>query len=120
MDCVSCGLPSGYHRVLVERGSGTEVGGLCIECEEHELGDRLDWEIRAETEPEACALCADDAHVHVPEWDPEMEPSADGTVEWTEYRVTGSTPGLCADHVEALADAGSEDALLRTAPRSSD
>jgi hypothetical protein len=97
-------LPSRYNRVLVERESGTEVGGLCIECEEHRLGDRLDWGIRAETEPDRCVLCPGDASVRVPEWDPEMEESPDGTVEWNEYRVTDTTPALCEEHVEEIVD----------------
>lgn len=104
MECVSCGLPSGYNRVVVERRTGTEVGGLCIECEEDRFGDRLTWEIRAETEPDGCALCAGDAHVRAPEWDPEMEVDADGSVVWQEYRVTGSTPALCEEHFGELAE----------------
>jgi hypothetical protein len=121
MDCLSCGLPSGYNRVLVERGTGGEVGGLCIECEEHEFGDRLRWEIRAETEPDRCALCADGAHVRVPEWDPEMDVADDGTVEWEEYRVTEATPGLCDEHFGSLADRDSAGvSSLETSPRQSD
>jgi hypothetical protein len=120
MDCVSCGLPSGYNRVLIERGSDAEIGGLCIECEEHEFGDRLRWEIRAETEADGCALCARDAGFRVPEWDPEMDVAPDGTVEWTDYRVTETTPGLCDDHVEELADRDSGDeAPSPTLPRRS-
>ena len=117
MDCVSCGLPSGYNRVLVEREDGSEVGGLCIECEGHELGDRLQWGIRAETEPDRCALCARDTHVRVPEWDPEMESAPDGTVEWNEYRVTDATPGLCEDHFETLADRGTKEEVSVRASR---
>lgn len=120
MNCVSCGLPSGYNRVLVERGSGTEVGGLCIECEERLLGDRLRWDIRAETEPDVCVLCDRDVHVDVPEWDPKMEPAPDGTVVWNDYRVTETTPGLCADHVAGLSDRDSaEEAPLRPPSRRS-
>jgi hypothetical protein len=102
VDCISCGLPSGYNRVLVEGDTEAEIGGLCIECEERQVGDRLRWDIRAKTEPEGCALCARDAHVRAPEWDPEMEASADGTAVWVEYRVTETTPGLCEEHFEAL------------------
>jgi hypothetical protein len=120
MDCLSCGLPSGYNRVLVEPRTGEEVGGLCIECEEHEFGDRLRWEIRAETEPERCALCTGDAHVRVPEWDPEMDVD-DGTVEWEEYRVTEATPGLCDAHFGGLAGRDSTGGpSLETPPRQSD
>jgi len=115
MDCVSCGLPSGYHRVLVEGKDGAELGGLCIECEQHELGERLQWEVRAETEPGQCALCARDACVRVPEWDPEMEPTPDGEVVWNEYRVTDTTPGLCEEHFGALEDRDTvEEASSRT------
>ena len=121
MDCLSCGLPSGYNRVLVERRTREEVGGLCIECEEHEFGDRLRWEIRAETEPERCALCAGDARVRAPEWDPEMDVDDDGAVEWEEYRVTGATPGLCDEHFGSLADHDSaRNSSLGTPPRRSD
>lgn len=121
MDCLACGLPSGYNRVLVDGDSGAEVGGLCVECEEHEFGDRLRWEVRAETEPDRCALCADDARIRAPEWDPEMDVTDDGTVVWEDYRVTETTPGLCGEHVGTLADrdpvGGSS---LETPPRQSD
>lgn len=121
MECISCGLPSGYNRVLVERSTGAEMGGLCIECEERRLGERLNWDIRAETEPGGCALCARDARVRVPEWDPEMESSADGSAAWVEYRVTDTTPGLCEEHFEGLAARDAEDEpTLRTPSRRSE
>lgn len=109
--------------MLVERGTEAEIGGLCIECEERRFGDRLGWGIRAETEPDGCALCAGDAHVRVPEWDPKME-SASGTDDdavWTEYRVTDTTPGLCTEHFEGLLDRDPEnEATPRTPPRPSE
>lgn len=115
MNCVSCGLPSGYNRVLVERGTESELGGLCIECEERRFGDRLKWEIRAEMESEGCALCARDAEVRAPEWDPEMDVSSDGTVVWNDYRVTETTPGLCEEHFGGLTDRDTE---AESSPRS--
>jgi hypothetical protein len=116
MNCLSCRLPSGYNRVLVEAGTEVEVGGLCVECEEHRIGDGLGRASRAETD--GCALCAGDAHVRVPEWSPEMDVRSDGTVVWTDYRVTEGTPGLCEEHAEGLAGRGSgEEPSFRTPPR---
>lgn len=103
--------------MVVERENGAEVGGLCIECEAHELGDRLQWGIRAETEPDRCALCARDAHIRVPEWDPEMESAPDGTVEWNEYRVTDTTPGLCEEHFGSLEGSRTEEDVSARASR---
>ena len=116
MECLSCGLPSGYNRVLVEQGNGAEVAGLCVECEARRFEGRLRRQERSETD--GCALCTGNAHVRVPEWDPEMDVLSDGTVVWEDYRVTGTTPGICEEHFGTLTERGSEtEASRQTHPR---
>jgi len=110
MDCLSCGLPAGYNRVLVERPSGAELGGLCVECEERRFGDCLKqgfW-----TETDGCALCARDAYVVMPEWHPVTEHSPDGVVVRNEYEVTEGTVGLCDEHLDSLTDPDRHDGTL--------
>lgn len=116
MDCISCGLPSGYNRVLVEEGTRTEAGGLCVECEQRRFGDRLSRGGRDGTD--GCRLCSEDAHVYVPEWDPQMDVLSDGTTVWEDYRVTDRTPALCVEHFQGLAEPEPESgASLRTPPQ---
>lgn len=100
MECLSCGLRAGYNRVVVERPSGTELGGLCIACEEDRFGDCLRRGLWTETD--GCALCTRDVYVAMPSWYPETERSPDGLLVRNDYEVTDGTVGLCDEHLQSL------------------
>lgn len=91
---------------MVERSSGTELGGLCVECEENRFGDCLRRGLWTETD--GCALCARDVYVVMPSWYPETERSPDGFLVRNDYGVTDGTVGLCDEHLEFLVDRGPE------------
>lgn len=103
---MSCGLRAGYNRVVVERPNGTELGGLCVECEERRFGDCLRHGLWTETD--GCALCARDVYVALPTWYPETERTPEGVVVRNDYEVTDGTVGLCDEHLQAVVERGSE------------
>jgi hypothetical protein len=107
MECLACGLRAGYNRVVVERPSGTELGGLCVECEERRFGDCLLRGLWTETD--GCALCTRDVYAAMPAWYPETERSPDGLLVRNDYEVTDGTVGLCGEHLESLIESDSQE-----------
>jgi hypothetical protein len=100
MKCNTCGLRSGYNRVLVAVDGGRELGFLCRRCEANQFGETLRDGLWAETE--GCALCARDSFVRLPEWSPRLVEENDHLRLQNEYEVTDETVSLCDEHYARL------------------
>lgn len=102
MECVACGLRSGYNRVVVDIASGTEHGGLCFRCERRRYGNS--WKDGLWAERDGCVLCSRDGLVALPEWRPRTTTEDGVLVLHNEYAVLDGTVRLCDEHFAALCD----------------
>ncbi|WP_255152376.1 hypothetical protein [Halorarius halobius] len=100
MDCLACGLRSGYNRVVVDLLAGTELGGLCFRCEERLFGRSLKdglW-----TERSGCVLCSRDGAVALPEWRPRTSDTGGVLRLENDYELGATTVELCDEHFDRL------------------
>lgn len=100
MDCLVCGLKSGYNRVAVDVPTGRELGGLCFRCEERQFGRSLTeglW-----TECDGCVLCSRDGLVALPEWRPRTRDVEGALRLENDYVVDAATVELCDEHFDRL------------------
>jgi hypothetical protein len=100
MECVTCGLQAGYNRAVIDIEREDLRGGLCFRCEEREFGTSLGHGLWRETE--GCALCARDAHVALPTWEPFTTEEGGVLICRVDYRLDESTLTLCDEHFAAL------------------
>lgn len=104
MECIACGLKSGYNRVVIELRTGRELGGLCFRCEERQYGNSLKDGLWAEAE--GCVMCSRDGLVALPEWRPTTSDSEGGLHLTNEYVLDDATVLLCDEHFTALRGGG--------------
>lgn len=97
MQCLVCGLRSGYNRAVVTTDGAREIGLLCRRCEGKAFGNALRDSLQIH--PGGCTLCHKDAIVYLPEWNPFVEEGADGDlILKNKSEITPNTPMLCGDH----------------------
>lgn len=63
LTCVRCRGPAGSNRLVLERPSGTTLGGLCRRCERRTFGDSLE---RGLFSLSGCGYCSGPARVVLP------------------------------------------------------
>lgn len=100
MNCVACGEPAGFNRVVIDLVRDQEIGGLCVGCERESFGRVLEngeWQ-----EENSCVLCSRDGHFGLPEWHAETIETRRGLVSINEYEMTRATVRLCDEHVHTV------------------
>lgn len=101
MQCLVCGLRSGYNRAVVTTDGIREIGLLCRRCEGKAFGNALRDSLQIH--PKGCTLCKRDAIVYLLEWNPLVEEGTDGgLILKNESEITPDTPMLCGDHYGQL------------------
>jgi len=99
MNCISCGQPAGYNRVVVDTVSGRERSGFCRNCEFDEFGRALE---RFSQTTRTCIMCDRDGYVALAAYTPVLEEGDERLVSTVEYEVTERTPFLCDEHLHAI------------------
>lgn len=100
MECVVCGKPGGYNRVVVEGATGFELGGLCVDCETRKLGELSDE--LGDPESESCVYCERDGLWAVPKWLPSTYESDGDTVSYVDYDASNASIRFCDEHLARL------------------
>jgi len=106
MECITCGLRSGFNRIVIRTDDDRAIGFFCRRCEKKKFGTVLREGQRAETE--GCVLCSRDSYVFLPVWSPRIEDDVEGGLVLTNgYEITSHTTALCDEHFSGLETQGS-------------
>lgn len=100
MNCISCGLETWSHRVIVTVDDHEMEGGLCSSCEvKLERIERF-GQPTEDAETPTCIECDSPAKYAIPELDISVDDTGTGGKIIREFEVDTTTPLMCKAHLE--------------------
>lgn len=99
MECISCGLPAGYNRLVIDLVTEERYGGFCRNCEFEVFGHTLSKFVSSDG---TCVLCNRDGLYAIPAWEPYETTINHQTTCGVEYTVRDRTPSLCDEHFDDI------------------
>lgn len=103
-ECIGCGTSAEFDRVVVRLGDRSQIGVLCLDCEDQatEL-----FEESEDGEEDDCHFCPRSSSYAFPRWNVIALEDDSNELRWLEYNIGESTIRLCDEHIEAIAQRAS-------------
>lgn len=98
--CFSCEKNAGYNRAIIELSTNREAGRLCVNCEQREFGNSLEY--ARQTVTDSCLFCERDAQYVLPRYLPFTLKHTTKTVSKVSTELEEHPVRLCDEHLFVL------------------